>query len=154
MSAQLTVALIACTKQKLPHAAPAAELYTGDLFRKSRAYAEAAADEWWVLSAAHGLVHPTTELEPYDVQLGAKTSGLQIHAWARQVRDQLAAAYADHIADGGTVHFVFLAGRLYREWLMLSYLPKTGWATTSDPLEGLGIGDRKAWLKANTPQLV
>lgn len=147
----LRVALIACTKQKLPEPARAAELYTGDLFRKSRAYAEATTDSWHVLSALHGLLSPEDVIAPYDVTLGARTSGLEIHGWARKVTAQLTAEYAEHVEDGGRVEFVFLAGRLYREWLATHYLPRTGWASTVDPLAGLGIGDRKAWLKAHTP---
>jgi hypothetical protein len=145
----LTVALIACTKQKLPQAAPAKELYTGDLFKKSRAYAEANTDEWWVLSARYGLVHPDEVIAPYDQTLQAM-SGHYLHWWAQQVRDQLAVQYAGTVADGERVQFVFLAGRFYREWPTY-YLGRTRWASCTDPLAGLGIGDRKAWMKARTP---
>ena len=141
----LTVALVACTKQKLPRAAPAKELYTGDLFKKSRAYAEANTDEWWVLSAKHGVVHPDEVIAPYDVTLAAM-SGQQLHRWAHDVRDTLVLTYA----GGEPVEFVFLAGRFYREW-PTHYLSQNGWASCTDPLAGLGIGDRKAWMKARTP---
>lgn len=38
--------LVACARQKRDAAAPAADLYVSDLFRKARAYAEAAGGPW------------------------------------------------------------------------------------------------------------
>jgi len=61
--------LVGCGARKLAHAAPAKDLYTGPLFRAARAYAEAHADAWYVLSAKYGLVHPDRVIEPYNVYL-------------------------------------------------------------------------------------
>lgn len=65
------IALVGCTKGKLPARAPARDLYVGDLFAKARAYAQTF-DAWYVLSARHGLVLPDEVIEPYDVTLGDK----------------------------------------------------------------------------------
>jgi hypothetical protein len=62
--------------QKLKRPAPAQELYVSQLFKKASAYTELTCDRWYVLSAMHGLVHPHTVLESYDMRLGThhKTS--------------------------------------------------------------------------------
>ena len=59
--------LIACSATKLDHAAPARELYTGQAFRF--AMAAAADGDALILSALHGLVHPSQVIEPYNVTL-------------------------------------------------------------------------------------
>lgn len=83
--------LIACVKQKLAHPAPARDLYTSDLFRKGREYAERAGVPWFVSSAKHGLVAPDQELEPYELHL-AKTSAAYRDSWGARVLEQLESA--------------------------------------------------------------
>ena len=61
--------LVACCGPKLDHAAPARDLYTSDLFTKSRAYAERNGCGWAILSAKHGIVLPDEVIAPYDVTL-------------------------------------------------------------------------------------
>ncbi len=46
-------------------------MYVSTLFTGRRAYVERTCGEWWILSAAHGLVHPEDVLAPYDVTLKA-----------------------------------------------------------------------------------
>lgn len=69
--------VIPCSATKLDRRAPAAELYTGPLFRSAlyavRAmYGRGQLDGYLILSAAHGLVDPHQELEPYDVTIGGE----------------------------------------------------------------------------------
>lgn len=132
--------LVACVKQKLGHPAPSRDLYTSDLLRKEREYAERAGVPWFVLSAKHGLVAPDEELEPYDLHL-TKTSAAYRDTWGSTVLRQLqsaasplygrfielhaAAAYVDAIRD-----------RLGREG-----------AQISEPLAGLRLGPRLAWYR-------
>jgi hypothetical protein len=47
------VFLLACVKEKAAGPVPAGDLYVSDLFKKARAYAEAHADRWYILSAEH-----------------------------------------------------------------------------------------------------
>lgn len=61
-----TVYLIACCKTQGATPMAARELYRSDLFVKSREFAEASASPLYVLSAAHGLVHPDSVIAPYD----------------------------------------------------------------------------------------
>jgi hypothetical protein len=84
--AALTVGLVGCAARKLQGPAPARELYVSQLFRKASAYAEATCDRWYILSAKHGLVHPDTVLEPYDVRLGAGPRTLRLTSVPESLR--------------------------------------------------------------------
>lgn len=140
MSAELRVllvGLVSCSKAKLDRAAPARELYSASyVFERSARYVERLCDEWWVLSAKHGLVAPDTVLEPYDETLmGARTSTRK--AWAQSVRDELRRRYGDR-----PVRFVLMAGR--------SYAGAVEGFDSDEPLAGLGTGHRRQWLAQHT----
>ncbi len=138
----LTVYLVGCSSGKLafaatePHEAPARDLYTGLVFSASRDYVEALGAEWAILSAKHGLVLPDQVLAPYDFTFrGAGYRKVDRDRWASGVRRDLDARW-----PCGT-KFVLLAGKDYRPW--------TGGSPSlrlEEPLEGLGIGQRVAWL--------
>ncbi len=74
------ITLVACSAAKAKEPKRARSLYTSDWFRKARSYAEAreavCGDPWFILSAEHGLVHPDTELAPYDVRLDVIIGGV------------------------------------------------------------------------------
>lgn len=140
------IALIGCGSAKTPHAAPARDLYTGHLFRKAVRYAEATCTRWYVLSARHGLVHPDTVLEPYDVKLGRShpdpaRDAPTTHDWARLVRHGL----ATELADVPRPTLVVLAGEAYR-----AFVHPCAWPYEV-PMQGLGIGQQLSWLNTNTP---
>ncbi len=160
----ITVALVSCGKSKQDQPAPAKDLYTGDLFRKSRAYAEVIADRWYVLSAKHRLVHPDTVLEPYDMRMSDRPLWDRQH-WGQYVDGSLRCMAADmtvpvwnehDLGDratislgawtmgAGHVKFVLLAGVDYREHLV-PHLESWG-AEVDVPMEGLTFGQQKAWL--------
>ena len=137
---QTLVGLVGCASQKLHRPAPARDLYVSQLFRKASAYAEASCDRWYVLSALHGLVHPDTVLEPYDVRLGSsRPSSPGIWDWAAMVKKQL----EQELADVPDPVLVALAGEQYRTVLRLC-----GWPYRV-PMEGLGIGQQLGWLTRN-----
>lgn len=125
------IGLVACSATKLPHAAPARDLYISPLFRKARDYCEAHYNAWFVLSAKHGLLAPDTEIEPYDLTLQQMSKRERLR-WAMRVLGQ--------IQDLGllTARFDFHAGLLYRE-----RLNKVLVATS--PLDGLRIGEQLHW---------
>lgn len=135
-SLTMRIALIACGKTKLPHPAPARDLYTGNLFRKSWQYAARLGwDHAYILSAEHGLVLPDAVLDPYDKTLaGAKVAVRR--KWAEGMLRQLSERH-----DINESHFVILAGSAYRQYLV-PYL--TSWEA---PLAGLGLGEQLAFLK-------
>lgn len=68
--------VIPCGADKVDHASPAAELYTGQMFTLALAAARSLVndDHILVLSARHGLVALDTVLEPYDVKMGGAGS--------------------------------------------------------------------------------
>lgn len=76
--------VVPCGGKKLDHAAPARELYLGQMFRHTYDNVDRLArlDEQegrgparvLILSAKHGLVDPETVLDPYDLRMGAAGS--------------------------------------------------------------------------------
>jgi len=133
--------LIACCSSKLSNTAPARDLYTSDLFRKSVAYAEGIGARWAVLSALHGIVLPDTVLKPYDVTLLSMTRE-QRRCWGEMAADQLW-PFDDR-------EFVFLAGATYRDPMTSAQIWRARGYRATAPMQGLGIGEQKAWLLANT----
>jgi hypothetical protein len=89
----MEIGLVSCTKTKRDEPAPPEDLYEPSaLFRKVRAYCRATHDEWYVLSAKHGLLEPEgPQIEPYDETL--TTAPVQERReWASEVADDLDAA--------------------------------------------------------------
>jgi hypothetical protein len=141
------IGLVACSASKVDHPAPARELYTSALFRKSADYVEKVTDVWFVLSAKHALLDPSTVVEPYNMRLGVskRQPGMEpsppIWGWAKRVVDNLA-GYVETVPSGwSNVELVVLAGEQYRTILRL--MPNVRHVT---PLAGLGIGDQLGWL--------
>lgn len=131
---RLVVALISCSSSKLDTVAKAMDLYTGDFFRKARAYAERHCDRFAILSAKHGLLLADAMVAPYDERLSSRKS--ERAEWTAQVIRQVRGAF-------GGAELVLLAGADYREGLEASDL------TTNYPMQGCrGLGDQKSWLKA------
>jgi hypothetical protein len=60
------VIVVACGSAKADQERPAAELYTGSLFRAAQRAAQADGRGWLICSAEHGLIHPTQVLAPYQ----------------------------------------------------------------------------------------
>jgi hypothetical protein len=138
------VVLIGCVKRKLPHAAPAQDLYDSPLFRKERAYAEASGAPWFILSARHGLVPPTELLHPYELRL-SKTSREYRRDWGERVVEQLADRYGDVAGRVVEIH----AGAAYADAIS-DRLRRVG-AVVVEPLRGLTMGQRLAWYGTDTP---
>jgi hypothetical protein len=137
------IGLVGCGKSKLAHAAPARELYTGTLFRKSLAYAERTCDLVYIVSAKHELLELDQPVEPYDHTL----SGLHIAdrlVWAHVVCNQLAAAVGGYVKLRGA-DLVLLVGEVYSQPLELA-ANKMGFAHIYTPLEGMQIGQRLHFL--------
>ena len=146
-----TIGLVACSKTKLNHAAPARELYTSPLFRAASAYCERTYDRWFILSAKHGLVDPDQILEPYDLTLSDLDRRL-LRTWGTQVRTQWQRTGISTVAVGqgwskrgdDDIRFFMHAGRLYR----------TSASFRADlveaPVERLRIGEQIAWYAAQS----
>lgn len=137
------VILIACSGSKLDHPAPAKELYTGELFKKSKAYAEQTGRPYFILSACHGLVKPNQEIAPYNFTL-KKQRQREREGWATRV----ASSIVWEVPAGSTI--TILAGNDYAEPLE-SILTRQGF-TINRPLKGLGIGQQQQKLIALTQE--
>jgi uncharacterized HhH-GPD family protein len=133
------IGLVGCVKSKLTRASRARDLYTSPLFRGRRRYVEKTCDEWYVLSAAHGVVEPNTILEPYDVSLADASTG-QRREWAQSSLEDLEA----RLGDLRGVEFEIHAGAPYRDFGLVEGLRGRG-ATVIIPAAGLNQGQQLAF---------
>lgn len=143
----MIVALVGCCGPKLAHPAPARELYRSPLFRAARAWAEARADAWGILSARHGLVMPDQVIRPYDFTIRG-LRGIDYDAWRCAAHVQL------HEAFPGA-SFIFLAGGDYA-CDVVRFCPCTPEKPECKlpflfPLLGMGIGERLRFLQQSLP---
>jgi hypothetical protein len=138
--------LVGCTKSKRDERAAAADLYdTSDLFRRRRQYATEHPTPWAILSALHGIVDPTTELEPYDYTMADRQrSDYPLRLWAL---DAVRKAYRITGRRPGVdeLRLEVHAGIDYVRALRLAEVPHRGHLVISHPVEGLGIGAQKAY---------
>lgn len=128
------VVLIACSKSKVNTdgaLVPVGELYTGDLYLKAKAYAQAIGADWFVLSAKHRVIRPDRRVYAYDDTLAdLDLAGRRF--WAREVAHQLRPMRDRRL--------IVLAGKLYCGWV-------DGF-NVERPLAGLAIGKAKQRLLA------
>lgn len=129
--------MIACVSKKASKRQTAEKLYLSDLFKKELCYAREIIqpDDIFILSAKHGLVKLSEELDPYDLTLNTMLSK-ERKAWAEKVLADL-----KREADFNNDQFVFLAGNKYRQYL-LPVLKQY-----EIPMMGLKIGEQLGWLK-------
>lgn len=99
--------------------------------------------DYFILSAKHGILHPTQIIEPYDQSL-YHLSIPERRQWSEVVVKQLI-AIAPPPAE-----LIILAGKRYREGIVKP-LQNAGYNITI-PLQGLGIGKQLQWLNSNTPK--
>lgn len=135
----MRVGLVGCVKAKRSTASPAEDLYTSTLFEGRRRYVERTCDRWFVLSAKHGLLKPTSLVEPYDETLKTK-SRVERRRWSESVLEQLDAILGNL---GGTT-FEIHAGAEYRDHGLTAGLLARG-AQVELPAAGLRIGEQLAF---------
>lgn len=133
-----TVCLVACTSRKGDQPAPAEFIYRSPLFSAARSYAEKRADQWFILSAKHGLLSPNDVIDPYNESLMSQSDS-QRQKWARRVHK----AFTARVPTVGRV--IFLAGSAYRSHLAPRFEEEG--RETSAPMSTLGIGSQVAWLQ-------
>ena len=79
-----TIVLVSCAKSKRSRQSQARDLYCSPLFKAQREYAEAISDQWFILSAKHGLLEPDRQIAPYEKTLkGAPAADKK--AWTYRV---------------------------------------------------------------------
>lgn len=134
-----TTVLVSCVGEKTNEPAKAKDLYKSDWFVKARRYAEEHGDNWYILSALHGLLNPSEVIAPYEATLNAMPKS-EREKWAKMVSVKINKT----IKRGSRL--VVLAGDKYRTPL-LSML--SGYSIDV-PMQGMGIGQQLAWLKERT----
>jgi hypothetical protein len=106
---------VGCGKQKKDRPAEAQDIYTGSPTRSQIKYAKKytprPTDDWYILSAEHNLVKPTTVLEPYNQHL-RKLSTKEQRSWGETTREQINSLSWDE-----TEEVVVLLGQIYLTWM-------------------------------------
>lgn len=138
--------IMGCSATKADHPTQALYLYDGPAYRVLRAWMRDASDELlksiavWVLSAEHGLIPSTKEIEPYDRRM-TKARAEELNESVRQQLDEVVREL------GPSEVFMFL-GRDY-----LNAVGPTTWSggIPVDVAQGRGIGYKlealSRWLR-------
>jgi hypothetical protein len=145
----IPVALIGCASSKLSIPAPARELYTSQLFRKSLAYALARHEHVYVVSAKHGLLELDTVVQPYDFKIDDIGGERDRDAWGERV-----AARLDRLHQGRPLLVTLLLGENYARYLRGEFVFRTcegyrgaRWPEhPREPMKGMQIGQRLRFL--------
>jgi hypothetical protein len=136
----MEIGLISCTKSKREESTQPRDLYDPSAyFRKARTYAETYHDDWYILSAKHGLLDPDEPaIDPYDETL-TQAPVNQRREWATQVISQ----FDDRNLLTPKTTFVIHAGKAYYGELLplLTEHP----VDIDIPTEGLMFGETLAW---------
>jgi hypothetical protein len=135
------VGLVGCVKTKLDRPAAAADLYTSPLFVGRRGVVERSCDQWFILSALHGIVAPDEILAPYDHTLAGASRSEQ-RRWAAEV----VAALRDELGPLGGMTFEIHAGSAYTDHGLIDGLEAFG-AEIELPVRGLSLGEQLAWYR-------
>ena len=138
---QRRIGLVGCVKKKVGVPRVAKDLYVSTLFVGRHSYVERSSDEWWVLSAKHGLVHPDEVLAPYNVTL--KDAGrLARRSWSNQLLLVIDERIQPRRGDVFEIH----AGAEYREFGLLDGLRDRG-CVVEIPTEGMPFGVQLRFYK-------
>jgi len=137
----VTVALVACGKQKLQVRAQAKDMYIGQLFKLAYKHALNTADDVHILSALHGLLSPFQEIDHYDLSLNKLLINEQ-RTWADGVVDDLFMAY-----PLTRIRLVFYAGQAYIRPILEAAYEQEGYWDMENPMEGMDLLRRLAWLR-------
>jgi hypothetical protein len=138
------IILIGCGQDKRSQPDEAQHLYTGQMFRARRAYAEATGTDWFVVSAKAGLLHPTQVLAPYDLTM-RDLPAIERAAWSLAVIKAVLDEVPDDNVRLGDVVLELHLGADYAEPLI--EVAKAIGLSWDWPVEGLGIGQQRKWYR-------
>lgn len=137
------VAIVGCGKQKLDTDTPVpiARLYTSTYFELKREYALTCCDQYFILSAEHGLLPRDIYVTPYDTTIDDLDED-ELAEWV----DEVAEAF-EHFYDDEAV--VLLAGQSYLDPLDEPLTDLAEHTLLEFPFsQTSGIGEQMRWLKA------
>ena len=129
----MRIALVSCSKLKMDYLCKARDLYSkSTLFTKAVAYIEQGNyDQWFILSAKHGLLHPVVRVAPYETTLH-KMNVMEVKEWSEEV-------FASLMVHKPTEVDIY-AGERYRRYLIP--LLRDAGIRVKVPLEGMEIGQQ------------
>ena len=90
------IGVVGCGARKREVPAPAKDLYTSRNFKLHREFVEAFTDDWFILSAKHGVLSPNAVTAPYDTSL-YDLSPEKWKKWESQVRADLRTLYSGQL---------------------------------------------------------
>ncbi len=139
----MKIALVSCTKVKANYTCVTREMYQqSTLFKKAIKFIEQKDyNEWFVLSAKHGLLKQHEVIEPYDLTLNNMRAS-ERKIWAEIVLKQIENLKL-HLSQVD-----FYAGIKYRENLIPTLEQKGVNCTV--PLQGKGIGEQLKFYTENS----
>lgn len=127
------IGIVGCVKTKRGFACAAGDMYTSPLFTLSVQWLkDQGITEYYILSAEHGLIHPSTVIEPYEKTL-SKMNRWDYGKWIARLNQQMRRTFSEK------QKFVVLGGSLYAG-------PMTFYKSEF-PLKGMGLGQRLQFLK-------
>lgn len=133
------VVLVEESRQQSDQAAPAEDLFTGEVFVRARTYARATGAPWFVLSAEYGLLSPDQVVGPYERSMATVSTAYR-EAWGPWVLARLETLAGPLRRLRIEVHAVSLAAS---EGVRRQLLGSG--AVVLEPLRGLSAPDRIAW---------
>jgi hypothetical protein len=132
------VTFVSCVKTKSTTPELAEHLYVSPWFRMAREWARRNSERWFILSAEHGLLSPSTLVEPYETTLN-RMGIKDRRRWASRVERQM-----EELSIRGDRAFV-LAGERYREFLLTQLHSR--FENVKVPMQGLQMGEQLSWMK-------
>ncbi len=140
------IVLVEDSRRQSPQAAPAADLFTGDLFEHARAYARSTGAPWFILSSEYGLLTPDQVVGPYDRDLSSVAPAYR-EAWAAWVLARLEEAAGPVRRSRVEVHAESPAA----SEALRRQLHGNG-ALVVEPLRRLPVADRIEWYNRLTAE--
>ena len=132
-----TIVLVSCTSMKKKGFYKAKELYNSPWFHKVLSIVERMGDQWYIISAEHGLLDPNQIILDYNTTL-LKMKKNQREDWAKKVLKD----FLPLVESGDKV--IILAGKYYREFLEPELIKKG--VTIEVPTKHLTTGKQLEWL--------
>jgi hypothetical protein len=156
--------IVSCSSTKRATATEAADLYTSQLFKACRQWAEANGKAWAIASALHGVISPQRMTEPYDRELRTNEhksrfrvlceSYLRDWVLITQRRRGLAKVHTTKAGNkiyridrdnGRKLRVAVLAGEKYAAELRQIFARFD--VEVVEPMAGMQIGERLAYLR-------
>ncbi len=131
----MKIIIAQCTKEKRDGKHRAKEMYSpSDLFKAQRRYAEAYADEWYILSGKYGLINPWKTIQSYDKHIN--------EGWGEIIQENISNIVRTWVEYDTNIDVELICGHEDYANKLIPYLDYEG-VDYTEPFKGMGIGDRQ-----------